>query len=165
MNEENYRKTENDMSRSTDMLISDFSDPVFQNAFKKYFAELNIRLEDWDELFKEMNDEGGNLAFVRLAENKEVVGFVQFKPIVFSSWFFEETYGFIREFWVAEQYRKKRHGSELMALAEKYFFEQGIFSTILTTDTAEQFYLRHGYVKVPGCKAKNQDDVFVKRLK
>jgi len=33
------------------------------------------------------------------------------------------------------------------------------------TDTAESFYLKRGYVKVPGCRAKNNIDVYVKRLK
>lgn len=160
-----FRESQNGMSRYTDELISDFLDPVFQNAFKQYFLELNINIKDWDGLFKEMNDEGGNLALVRLDENKEVIGFIQFKPIVFTSWFFEETYGFIREFWVAKKYRNKRHGSELLEIAEQYLYEQGMFSSILTTDTAEQFYLRHGYVKLSGCKAKNKDDVYVKRLK
>jgi ribosomal protein S18 acetylase RimI-like enzyme len=154
------------MSGYSDVLISDFLDPMFQNAFKQYFSELDISVKDWDGLFKEMNDEGGNLAFVRLAENKEVIGFIQFKPTVFTSWFFEETYGFIREFCVAEKYRNKRHGSELIELTEQYFSDQGIYCSILTTtDTAEHFYLKHGYVKVPGCKARNKDDVYVKRLK
>lgn len=159
-----FGKSQNDMSPYTDVLISDFMDPVFQNAFKQYFYELNINVDDWNGLFREMNEENGNLAYVRLDENKEVIGFIQFKPIVFSSDFFEETYGFIREFWVSKKYRNKGHGSALLELAEHYFCEQRIFSSILTTDTAENFYLKHGYVKLPGCKAKNDDDVYVKRL-
>lgn len=148
----------------TDKLISDFSDPAFQNAFKQYFMEMNFNdVEDWDDLFKQMND--GNLAFVRYDENKEVIGFIQFTSLEFTRWFFEETYGFIREFWVAKKYRDKRHGSELLRLAEQYMLEKGVFSSILTTDTAEKFYLKNGYEKVPGCKSKNNDDVFVKRLK
>lgn len=160
-----FEETQNSMSGYSDVLISDFIDPIFHNAFKQYFSELDVNVKDWDGLFKEMNDEGGNLAFVRLAENKEVIGFIQFKPTVLTSWFFEETYGFIREFWVAVKYRNKRHGSELIELTEQYLRDQGIYSSILTTDTAEHFYLKHGYVKAPGCKARNNDDVYVKRLK
>jgi len=153
------------MNQYADKLISDFTDPLFQNAFRKYFSELQINVEDWDGLFREMNEENGNLAFIRIDENDKVVGFIQFAPIVFTSWFFEETYGFIREFWVAAEHRGKRHGSELLKIAEQYFFDNGIYSTILTADTAEDFYVKHGYVKVPGCKALNEDNVFVKRLK
>ena len=57
------------------------------------------------------------------------------------------------------------HGAQLLALAEQYFLEQGIYTGILTTDTAERFYRRHGYVKASGCRAKNKDEVFTKRLK
>ncbi len=153
-----------DINRYTDELISDFSNPVFQNAFKQYFSELNVNVDDWDGLFREMSDEGDE-AFVRLDENNEPIGFILFQPIEFTSWFFKETYGFIREFWVAKEHRSKKHGSDLLEIAEQYFYKQGIYSSILTTDTAEQFYLKRGYVKVPGCTALNEDDVYVKRLK
>ena len=42
----------------SDVLISDFSDLLFQTAFKTYFSELGINVKDWDGLFREMNDEG-----------------------------------------------------------------------------------------------------------
>lgn len=148
----------------SDTMISEFSDSLFQSAFKQYFCELGYNIKDWDGLFKEMNDEGDNAAFVRTSENGEIIGFIQFKPVKFTSWFFEETCGFIREFWIAEQFRNKNHGTELIRLAEKHFLENGIYTSILTTDTAAHFYERHGYVKALGCKAKNQDEVFVKHL-
>jgi len=149
----------------SDTLISDFSDPLFKSAFRQYFSELGINVADWEGLFKEMNDEKDNSAFVRTARDGSVIGFIQFKPITFTSWFFEETYGFIREFWVAEKYRNAGYGTALLRLAERYFYEKHIPAIILTTDTAERFYLRHGYHKNPGCRAKNQVDVFIKRLK
>lgn len=149
----------------TDTLISDFSVPLFSNAFRQYFSELGINVTDWNSLFKEMNDEGDNLAFVRTTQDGTGIGFIQFKPITFTSWFFEETCGFIREFWVSENYRNAGHGTALIRLAERYFYDHGLYTSILTSDTAERFYLRHGYHKRPGCKAKNGDDVFMKRLK
>lgn len=148
-----------------DILISDFSDPLFQSAFKQYFTELGIKAANWDGLFKEMNDEGDNSAFIRVAEDGKMIGFIQFKPITFTSSFFEETYGFIREFWIAEEFRNNGHGTELISLAETYFCENDINTSILTTDTAEHFYEKHGYIKTPGCKAKNRDNVFIKRLR
>lgn len=152
----------------SDVLITDFSDPVFQAAFRQYFAEIGIQVKDWDGLFREMNlgDENErNAAYVRMAADGSVIGFILFIPIRFTSWFFEETCGFIREFWVAEKFRGQGHGSELIALAEAYFLGHGICTSILTTDTAERFYERHGYARECGCKAKNQDGVFVKRLR
>lgn len=152
----------------SDILISDFTDSVFQAAFRQYFAEMGINVEDWDGLFREMNEGNGdekNAAYIRTAPDGSVIGFIQFIPIRFSSWFFEETCGFIREFWVVDEFRSHGHGSELVALTERHFLEHGICTSILTTDTAERFYERHGYVKAPGCRSKNKDDVFVKRLK
>ena len=148
-----------------DSLISDFSDPLFQNAFKHYFSELGITVNDWGGLFREISEEGGNEAYIRSASDGSIVGFIMFKPIRFTSWFFEETCGFIREFWIAEAYRHTGHGSELLTKAEDRLKEQEIFTSILTTDTAEEFYLQRGYQKAPGCKAKNGDPAFVKRLR
>lgn len=149
----------------SDIMISDFSNPLFQTAFKKYFLELGYTIKDWNGLFKEMNDEGDNVAFVRTSMDGEVIGFIQFKPVKCSSWFFEETCGFIREFWVALEFRNKNHGTALISLVEKHFIDNGIYTSILTTDTAARFYERHGYVKAIGCKAKNQDEVFIKHLR
>lgn len=99
-----------------DTLVSDFRDSRFQQAFKQYFSELQLQVKDWDGLFAEMDGEGGNQAFVRAAAGGPVIGFIQFKPIAFTSWFFEGACGFIREFWVAEEYRGMGHGSALLGL-------------------------------------------------
>lgn len=149
----------------SDITITDFSNPLFQTAFKKYFSELDYRIRDWNGLFKEMNDEDDNMAFVRTSKDGKIIGFILFRPVKFSSWFFEETCGFIREFWIAEEFRNKKHGTALINLVEKYFMDHGIYTSILTTDTAVRFYERHGYAKALGCKAKNQHEVFIKRLK
>ena len=152
----------------TDTLITDFFDLGFQNAFRQYFAELGINVKDWDGLFREMNEgnEGEkNAAWVRTTADGGVIGFIQFTPIRFNSWFFEETCGFIREFWVKEEFRCRGYGSALLALAERYFLEHGIPTSILTTDTAQRLYERYGYRRAPGCEAKNHDDVFIKRLR
>ncbi len=154
-----------DIPLHSDIMISDFSNSLFQTAFKQYFSELGYKIRDWNGLFKEMNDDGDNIAFVRTSMDGKIIGFIQFKPVKFSSWFFEETCGFVREFWVAEEFRNKSHGTALISLVEKYFIDNGIYTSILTTDTAARFYKRHGYVKALGCKAKNQDEVFIKRLK
>ena len=118
--------------RYSDNLISDFSDSLFQAAFKQYFSELGLHIRDWDGLFREMNADGGNLAFVRTSESGNVIGFIQFKLLKF-------TCGFIREFWVADEYRNQAHGSALLALAEEHFLKNGIYTRILTTDTISGF--------------------------
>ena len=147
----------------TDLLISDFTDARFQKAFQLYFEELGIHVKDWDGLFREMNEDG-NWAYLRMTEDGSVVGFIQFKPIALTNWFFEEKAGFIREFWIAEAHRGQGHGSALLGLAEAYFVSQGIHQTILTTDTAPEFSEKHGYRKNPCIQAKNNDDVYIKKL-
>ena len=159
------KKSQSGPGSYSDVLISDFSDPSFQCAFRNYFPELGISVNDWDRLFKKMNDQGDNNALIGSTERGDIVGFIQFKQIVFTSWFFQETYGFILEFWVAEQYRNKKLGAGLLKPVEEYFCAREVYSVILTTDTAEHFCLSHGYVKAPACKAKNEDDVHVKRLR
>lgn len=147
-----------------DTLISDFTNDEFQDAFKLYFKDLEIKVNDWSTLFREMTEEGGNFAYVRKDGKNEIIGFIMFRADQLSNWFFTENIGFIREFWISEKYRKNGHGSELLRLAEAFFSERGIKKIILTTDTAEQFYLSHGYIKDSSYSAKNGDDVFIKNI-
>ena len=148
-----------------DILISDFSDVLFQEAFQLYFKELGINVKDWAGLFQEMNDEGDNKAYVRVTEDNVTVGFIMFKPIKLSNWFFEENMGFIREFWIDGAFRSQGHGSALLQVVETYFLENDIYKSILTTDTAERFYINNGYKKERAFSAANKDEVFVKDLR
>ena len=138
-----------------------FRDESFRTAFKSYFKELGVTVRDWERLFNEM-DASGSFAFVALC-GEETVGFIQLQQISFESSFFEESSGFVREFWINNAYRGKGYGKKLLSLAEEYF--RGTVSRIiLTTDTAEGFYLKMGYVKAKGITAKNKDDVYVKMI-
>lgn len=103
-----------DILLHSDIMISDFSNSLFQTAFKQYFSERGYMIRNWNGLFKEMNDDGNNVAFVRTSVDGKVIGFIQFRPVKFSSWFFEETCGFIREFWIAEEFRNNSHGTALL---------------------------------------------------
>ena len=147
-----------------DILINDFNDARFQQAFRTYFTEEGMHIKNWDALFAEMSSQQANAAFLRLDGKGNVIGFLQFQPGEMCHWFFREPIGFIREFWIAEAHRGKGHGSELLELTESYFQEQGISRSILTAGDAEGFYLRHGYRKASRIFAKNNMDVFVKQL-
>lgn len=145
-------------------LISDFLDPRFCGAFQAYFAELDISVKNWDGLFKEMNEEGNNHAYLLLDGDGETVGFIQFQMTSFSNWFLEEPFGFIREFWIDPAYRRQGHGRALLRLAENYFMERGAYRAVLTADDAVAFYLANGYVSAPGIKAMNKMEVLTKNL-
>ena len=145
----------------TDKLIRDYDDQAFQTAFRAYFEEMGIQVSNWEGLFAGMTDEG-DPTILRMDESGRVIGFIQFSRIEMTSWFFEDRYGFIREFWVAPEQRNKGIGAELLAQAEAFFARQGIHKMILTSDTAERFYLKHGYRKEDGIVAKNKAPVYVK---
>jgi len=148
----------------TNILISDFTLPEFQSAFKTYFQELGITVSNWDGLFAEMNSSQNTWAFLRFSKDKELIGFLMFTYSELSDWFFSESVSFLREFWIAPARRSQGHGTALLSLAESKFLQDGIFKAILTTDTASQFYLRQGYVPAPHIRAKNKMDVYVKEL-
>lgn len=153
------------MAKTNDTLLTEFRDEGFRRSFRAYFHELGISVSDWEGLFQEMDSDGrGNLCWLRLAENGEPVGFLQFCPMELTGWFFTGSFGFIREFWVAPEYRGQGHGTALLGLAEGYMRERGMRAAILTTDTAPEFYLSHGYRPAPEFEARNGDEVFVKTL-
>ena len=150
------------MPEYQDSLILNFTHPGFRRAFQAYFGELGCPVQDWEGLFRTMNADGrGNRAVLRMA-GEEAVGFIQFCPMELEGWFFQKKLGFIREFWVAPEHRSQGHGSALLDLAEGWFLSQGFSGSILTTDTAPEFYEKHGYRRDPGFIAKNHDPVYVK---
>lgn len=148
-----------------DYFITDFFNPLFQTAFKEYFKELDINIKNWNSLFSEMNADKETVAFLRTDSNGKTVGFIQFKKDEMKNWFFTEKIGFIREFWVSNDFRRQGQGTALLNLAEHYFIKNDVYKTILTTDTAPDFYIKCGYVKDISYNAKNNDDVYVKSLK
>lgn len=100
-------------------------------------------MKDWDGLFNEINEDKNTRAIVRM-KNDDVVGFIMYQAIVFESWFFEEKCGFVRGFWISNDLRNLGHGSDLINKVESYFKNQEIYRLVLTTDTAEDFYFKHG---------------------
>lgn len=149
--------------RYTTKLIQDHEDPRFMSAFQQYFEELGEEIPCWDDLLREMND-GKNASLLLTAPDGSVMGFIQFTPMVLENWFFTVPLGFIREFWVAPTHRRRGFGSLLLRGAEDYFRAKGIYRVILTSDTAQGFYLHQGYREDGGVQALNHIPVFVKDL-
>lgn len=144
-----------------DQIIRDYSGQAFQAAFRAYFDEMGGQVSNWDGLFAQMTDEG-EPTVIRMDENGRVIGFIQFCRIEMTCWFFEDRCGFIREFWIAPEHRGRGHGTALLAQAEGWFRRQGIARMLLTTDTAEGFYMLHGYHRDESMVAKNRSPVYVK---
>jgi amino-acid N-acetyltransferase len=55
----------------------------------------------------------------------------------------------LRSLAVASSMRGTGVGSSLVAHAERHARDQGVQSLYLLTTTAEQFFLRHGYARIP----------------
>ena len=51
---------------------------------------------------------------------------MQFKSIELNNCFFIEKFGFIREFWIAKEYRGNGLGKQLLNDAESFFKQNGI---------------------------------------
>lgn len=146
-----------------DQHITHYEGPAFQEAFRTYFAELGCHVTDWEGLFGEMT-ESGDETWLRMDEAGSVIGFIQFAAMEMKNWFFTAKCGFIMEFWIAPAFRRKGHGSALLALAENSLREAGCGEALLTTDAASDFYLHRGYARRPEITAANQAEVFGKRL-
>ncbi len=147
----------------TDTLITDYSHPGFQGAFRAYFGELGVTIRDWDGLFAEMAA-SAEPACLRQDDAGRVVGFILFAEMDMTGWFFTAKAGFIRELWVEEGLRQQGHGAALLALAEAELRRRGCAFALLTTDTAPAFYMKRGWTRAAGIQAKNKDDAYVKLL-
>lgn len=148
---------------NTNSLIRDYSHSAFQTVFHRYFDEMGIAVNNWPGLFDQMTDDA-EPTFLRKDENGRIIGFIQFTKIIMTSWFFEDRCGFIREFWVDPSCRSQGHGTALLNAAENWLRKQGLCRVLLTTDTAEVFYLRHGYLREESMIARNNAPVYVKLL-
>ncbi len=148
-----------------DLFLSNCDNELFQIAFKSYFNELSIKVNDWQDLFKEIEKDKESSIYLRVSDDNEIIGFIIFKETALSNGFFKSPLGHICEFWVEKAYRGKGNGQQLLKLAEDYFLSKNIFKVILTTDSASEFFERLGYEKDPYIDVENNDDVYVKIIK
>ena len=151
------------VSDFTEMPLSDFSRPGFRRAFECYFAELEVSVDDWDAVYREMAASGAQ-ALILSSHDGRVAAFLLYAVLPFSSSFFEGNAAFIQEFWVEPSLRGQGLGRRLLHSAEKQFTAQGLSLVLLTSDTAEGFYLRCGYRRATGIRAKNDCPVFMRCL-
>ncbi|BBK21733.1 hypothetical protein Aargi30884_06360 [Amedibacterium intestinale] len=139
--------------------FNNFEDRVFCQVFKKYFEEIQVHVEDWDALFKDMNADERDVAKV-LMEDGKIYGFIIYRKDELKNWFFCETIGFIREFWISKSMRKQGFGSKLLEAAEKDM--EDVNRIMLTpAKRKESFYEKRGYRKAK-IQALNCLHVYVK---
>jgi ribosomal protein S18 acetylase RimI-like enzyme len=131
-----------------DVFVEDFESEPFMTAFKTYFGEISGRERNWSMLFRQMNAEKDVTKAIMRLDGDTVVGFILFCPLQLSCPFFTESYGYIRELWVAPEYRRTGSGGQLLTLAEQYFFDQKLACVMLKAEPqAEGFYRKLGYAE------------------
>lgn len=144
--------------------ITAFQDQRFQTMFQAYFGEMGFPVKDWPALFREMDEDGHQNEAILALDGGVPAGFLQYCPMEFTGWFFSCKAGFVREFWVTPEARGKGVGTALLQHAEDRFRACGAGWSMLTTDSAEQFYLVRGYTCSSAWQARNGDKVYIKDL-
>lgn len=147
----------------TEMSLSHFSHPGFRRAFERYFAGLGETVQDWEAVYRQMASSGAQ-ALLLCSPDGETAAFLLYAALPFSSAFFEGHAAFIQEFWIDPSLRGQGIGRHLLHRAEARFAARGLSLVLLTSDTAEEFYLRCGYRRAAGIRAKNDCPVFLRCL-
>ena len=101
----------------TESSLSDFSHPGFRRAFECYFSEMEISVDDWEAVYREMAVSGAQALLLRSPDG-ETEAFLLYAVLPFSSSFFEGSAAFIQEFWVAPPLRGQGLGRRLLRSAE-----------------------------------------------
>ena len=129
-----------------DIFVVNFESEPFMTAFKAYFSEISGGTRNWLMLFRQMNAEKDVTKAIMRLDGDTVAGFILFCPLQLACPFFTESYGYIRELWVAPAYRRAGNGGQLMAFAEQYFSDLGMSQIMLKAEPrATGFYKRLGY--------------------
>lgn len=143
--------------------LKDFTNPDFKVAFVQYFNEFDIHIDNWDTLFESMSDSNNNELLV-IKENNNIVAFLLFRFDQLEHWFLKEHFCFVREFWVMPSYRSNGIGTMLLNHVESLAVNLKIYKMILTTDSAENMYIKNGYIIDNSYIANNNNSVLIKHL-
>ena len=148
-----------------DIYMEDFESEPFMTAFKAYFSEISGGTRNWPMLFRQMNAEKDVTKAIMRLDGDTVAGFILFCPLQLTCPFFTESYGYIRELWVAPAYRRAGNGGQLMAFAEQYFSDLGMSQIMLKAEPrAEGFYRKLGYA-ISDTASSEGETVYFKKIR
>lgn len=147
--------------------FKNFHDSYFKKAFREYFKEIGISLNDDTDVFdlitKSQEEEG--MRCLGMCANEDVVGFIMFQVEHMKSNFFKEDLGFIREFWVKKEYRLKGIGTKLFQEVVKEFESLEVKKLILTYEkSALGFYNKLGFKLDLSYTALNEENCIIKKI-
>lgn len=122
-------------------------------------AQLNELFDDMRKSFDE------NIIYIDLLLiNHEAKGFIIYqvdKPE--SDWCEKETWGCIRELYVADDIRKKAYGKKLASHAEELLRKSSVPGIYLTADDAIGFWVKIGYRDSGEVCEKNKGNILIKK--
>jgi N-acetylglutamate synthase-like GNAT family acetyltransferase len=125
----------------------------FKEMFRTYFRnDLKINITD-NELETVTHVISASLtsnitSLDMLLFDGELIGFINYQiDHNTSDWCERESWGFIREFYITNNMRRKGFGTKLVAHTEKVLYEKGAEHIYLTTDESDEFWSSCGYKK------------------
>jgi ribosomal protein S18 acetylase RimI-like enzyme len=148
--------------------LKNVKDQNFKKLFLSYFDELGVKLPDGYDVFSDIELSAKNEQMITIVakQHSEMIGFIMFQPeqLISSTKFFKQDTTFIREFSVLKDYRKTGIGTQLMEYVFDYCNKNNIHTIILTTHSAQEYYLRLGFVEDSSYSAKNKQIVYIKKI-
>ncbi|MCL2342821.1 MAG: GNAT family N-acetyltransferase [Firmicutes bacterium] len=120
------------------------------------------QLERWQNML--IRQASAEIVFIDLlTADGEAQGFILYQiDSPESDWCIKEGYGFIRELYVAADFRRSGHGKALAVHAETRLRQRGVPGIYLTTDEAMEFWAKMGYRDSGEVCSENDGRIFVK---
>ena len=141
---------------------------AFKEMFGEYFLnDFNIELteKELENICREITQKvKENILFLDLLMlNNSAKGFIIYQiDSPSSDWCEKEGYGFIRELFIAADFRKKGYGKDLAVYAENKLWDLSVPYIYLTAYESKNFWIKTGYQDSGEVSAKNDDRIYIK---
>jgi GNAT superfamily N-acetyltransferase len=147
---------------------SDFDYITFKKMLELCFLQdYNITLTEQQseelckDLTQQVNAQIQSLGLLFL--NGVAKGFINYQvDSPKSDWCEKETWGFIREVYIARDIREKGYGKKLVVYAENKLRGLSVPNIYLTTDEAKEFWIKLGYCVTGDICEKNKGCILIK---
>lgn len=133
-----------------DFFLTDFSEELFLNAFKKMLLEEYgiISVDNFELMQKKLESDGDSFAYVKQSDDNEIEGLIIAKVIKLSKGSFEAVFGYISTLWISKDCLKQDCGVQLLELCEKQFKKRQITQFIADSDISNvELFRNNNYTR------------------
>lgn len=133
-----------------DFFLTDFSEELFLNAFKKMLLEEYgiISVDNYELMQKKLESDGDSFAYVKQSDDNEIEGLIIAKVIKLSKGNYEAVFGYISTLWISKDCLKQDCGVQLLELCEEQFEKRQITQFIADADAPNvDLFLNNHYTK------------------